>query len=187
MNLIHSFQNQGVDFWALLKCFWYSFEHTVMVGSKCDVVVLFSFITVMLRPRCCNLASRLRDHVEYVNARWMKSLQGFLPGIKWIMFHGHLDYSQKPPLGGRSKTKPGDHGNPNAHNCWFTLFYHVWRPAWIEIHWNSLGHIWLHTTLESSVTSLHDFESVLGWPLITFFWALTVSWSQLLARVWCDP
>jgi hypothetical protein len=27
--------------------------------------------------------------------------------IKWIKFHGHLDYSQKPPLGGRPNTKPG--------------------------------------------------------------------------------
>ena len=22
-------------------------------------------------------------------------------------------------------TKPRDHGTPNAHNCWFNLFYHV--------------------------------------------------------------
>ena len=25
------------------------------------------------------------------------------------MFHGHLDYFKKPPLGGRPNTKPGDH------------------------------------------------------------------------------
>ena len=34
----------------------------------------------------------------------------------------------------------------------FCIFYHVWRPAWIKIHWNSIGwgpdHICLHTTLE---------------------------------------
>ena len=30
------------------------------------------------------------------------------------MFHGHLDYSQKSPLGGRPNTKPGDHGTSNA-------------------------------------------------------------------------
>jgi hypothetical protein len=36
---------------------------------------------------------------------------------KWIMFHGHLDCSQKLPLGGRPYTKPAeDHGTPNAHN-----------------------------------------------------------------------
>ena len=74
---------------------------------------------------------------NYVNARWMKSLHGFLYGIKWNIFHGHLDYFSKPPLGGRPNTKPGDHGTPNAHNPWFILFYHVWGSAWIEIHWIS--------------------------------------------------
>ena len=43
-------------------------------------------------------------------------LQGFLHGIKWIMFHGHLDYFPKSPLGGRPNTKLGDHGTPNAHD-----------------------------------------------------------------------
>ena len=33
------------------------------------------------------------------------------------------------------------------------------------------------------VTTLHDFGGVLGRPLNTFFWALTISWSRLLARV----
>ena len=32
-------------------------------------------------------------------------------------YHGHLDYFQKPPLGGRPNTKLGDHGTPNAHVC----------------------------------------------------------------------
>ena len=49
------------------------------------------------------------------------------------MFHGHLDYFQKPPLGGRPNIKLGDHGTPNAYNRWFVLFYHVWGSAWIEI------------------------------------------------------
>jgi hypothetical protein len=66
--------------------------------------------------------------------KWMqdgcKNLHGFLHGIEWTMFHGHLDYSQRLPLGGRSKL--GDHGTPNAHNCWFILFYRVWGPAWIK-------------------------------------------------------
>ena len=36
-----------------------------------------------------------------------------------------------------------------------------------------------------SVTTLDDFGGVLGrWPLDTFFWAITISWSRLLARVW---
>ena len=107
------------------------------------------------------------------------------------MFHGHLNYFQKPPLGGRPNTKPGDHGTPNAHNRWFILFYHVWGPAWIEIHWNSIwlrarSHMTSHYTW-GSVTTLHDFGGVLGQPLDTFFWALTISWSQLLAHVWSDP
>ena len=45
-------------------------------------------------------------------------------GIKWIMFHGHLDCSQKLPFGGRPNTKLGDHGNMHVYNCCFFLFYH---------------------------------------------------------------
>ena len=89
------------------------------------------------------------------------------------VFHGHLDYFQKPPLGGRPNTKPGDHGTLNAHNRWFILFYYVWGYAWIEIHWNS---IWLRTQSHmtshytwGSMTTPHDFGGVLGWPLDTFF------------------
>jgi hypothetical protein len=55
-------------------------------------------------------------------ARWMYNLHEILYGIKWIMFHGRLDYFQKPPLEGRPNTKPGDHGTPNAHNRWCILF-----------------------------------------------------------------
>ena len=79
-------------------------------------------------------------------------MDSYMHGIQWIKFHGHLDYFQKPPLGGRSNTKSGDHGTPNTHNHWFILLYHVWGHAWINIHWNAFGwgpgHIWLHTTLE---------------------------------------
>ena len=107
------------------------------------------------------------------------------------MFHGHLDSFQKPPLGGRPNTKPGDHGTPNAHNRWFILFYHVWGPAWIEIHWNS---IWLRAQLHMTshytwgfVITLHDCGGALGRPLDTFVWALTISWSRLLTHVWSGP
>ena len=34
-------------------------------------------------------------------------------------------YFQKSPLGGRTNTKSGDHGTPNAHNRLFILSYHV--------------------------------------------------------------
>ena len=69
---------------------------------------------------------RLRDQWSiYVNARWVSSLHGILYGIEWIMFHGHLDYFKKPPLGGRPNTKPEEHGTLNVHNYWFILFYHA--------------------------------------------------------------
>ena len=45
------------------------------------------------------LHTTLEGPMEYVNARWMWSPRGFLHGIEWIMFHGHLDYFQKSPLG----------------------------------------------------------------------------------------
>ena len=37
--------------------------------------------------------------------------------------------------------------------------------------------------IRGSVTTLHDFGGVLGRPLDTFFWDLTILWSQLLVRV----
>ena len=102
---------------------------------------------------------------------WMWSLHGFLYGMKWIMFHDHLDYFQKPP--NKPHTKPGDHDTPNSHNRWFILFWYVWGPAWIEIHWNKIwlrawSHMAPHYTW-ASVTTLHDFGSVLGRPLDAFF------------------
>jgi hypothetical protein len=134
---------------------------------------------------------RLRDQLSMWMQDGCKSLHGFQHGIKWIIFHGHLDYFQKPPLGGRFNTKPGGHGTPNAHNHWFILFYHVWGSALIEIHWNSIWlRAWSHRTSHytwGSMTTLHDFGGVLGRPLDTFFWALTISWSWLLGRVWKWP
>ena len=38
-----------------------------------------------------------------------------------------------------------------------------------------------------SVTTLHGFGGVLRRPWDTFFWALTISWSRQLARVWSGP
>jgi hypothetical protein len=104
------------------------------------------------------------------------------------MFHGYLDYFQKPPLGGRPNTKLGDHGILNAHNRWFVLFYYVWGHAWIKFRWNSIwlrpwSHMASHYTW-GHVTTLRDFGGDLGRPFDTFFWALTLSWSHLLARVW---
>ena len=97
--------------------------------------------------------------------------------IKWNMFHGHLDYSQKPPLEGRPNTKLGDHDIPNTHNCWFILFYHVWGPTWIEIYWKSISlrdqsHMTSHYT-RGFVITLHDFGG--SWDGL---WALSFGLSQ---------
>ena len=93
--------------------------------------------------------------------------------IKWVMFHGHLDYFQKPPFGGRPNTKLGDHGTQNAHNHWFILFYNVRGPAWIKFHSNSIWlRAWSHMASHYTwgpVTTLHDFGGVLGRPLDTYF------------------
>ena len=71
------------------------------------------------------------------------------------------------------------------------LFYHVWGSAWIEIRWHSIrlrsrSHTTSHYTW-GPATTLHDVGGVLGWDglwTLPFFWALTISWSRLLARVW---
>ena len=49
------------------------------------------------------------------------------------------------------------------------------------------GHIWPSHYTWGSVTTPHDFGGVLGRPLDTFFWALTIPWSRLLAHVWSGP
>ena len=117
------------------------------------------------------LHTMLEGPIECVNAKWKESLHGFMHGIKWIMFHGHLDCFRKSSLGGRPNIKVGDHGTTNVHNRWFILFYHVWGPAWVEIPWNC---IWLrarsHMTSQctgGSMTTLCGFGGVLDglWTL----------------------
>ena len=49
------------------------------------------------------------------------------------------------------------------------------------------GHIWLHSTIEGPWPHYMILEVVLGLPLDTFFWALTTSWSRLLACVGSGP
>ena len=68
------------------------------------------------------------------------------------------------------------------------LFYFMWGPSWIKNHWNSIwlraqSHVTSHCTW-GSMTTLDVFGGALGQPLGTFFWALTISWSRLLACVW---
>ena len=49
------------------------------------------------------------------------------------------------------------------------------------------GHMWLHTTLESSWPHYMMLEMCRDGLLDTFFWALTISWSRLLASVQSGP
>jgi hypothetical protein len=138
---------------------------------------------------------RFTQHLTDPRSLWMEDgckvyMDSYMASNRF-MFHGHLDYFQKPSLWGRPNTKLGDHGTPNVHNRWFFLFYYVWGPAWIESHWNiiwlrALSHMTSHYTW-GHVTTLHDFGGVLRWPLDTFFWVVTISWSRLLARMWSGP
>jgi hypothetical protein len=109
----------------------------------------------------------------------------------------HVSWSlglfSKLPLGGRPNKKPGDHiWHSERSNRWFILFNiredpHEYTFIEITLNWEP-GHIWLHTTLEGlRPHCLNNFGGVLGRPLDTIFWALTISWSWLLARVWSGP
>jgi hypothetical protein len=48
--------------------------------------------------------------------------------VTWIILKNHL-------LEVGLTQNRGDHGTPNAQNRWFILYYHVWGPACIKIHW----------------------------------------------------
>ena len=102
--------------------------------------------------------------------QWSKWMQdGFLHGIKWIVFYGHLDYFQKPPPGGRPNTKTGRLCHSKSHNQCFIMFLscvktlHEYKFIEIAFGWGS-NHIWLHTTLEGP------------WP---HYIILEVSWDGL--------
>jgi hypothetical protein len=115
----------------------------------------------------------------------MSSLHGFHMAsngsyfmVTWTIFKNHL-------------LDVGLTQTSNTHNHWFILFYHAWGLAWIKILWNSIwmkaqSHMTSHYT-RGSMTTLHELGGVLGQPLHTFFWALTISWSHLLARMWNGP
>ena len=61
-------------------------------------------------------------------------------------------------------------------------------PAWLEIHWNSIWlRAWSYTTSHYTrrpVVTLHWFWKYLGTAFGHSLWALTISWSRLLARAW---
>ena len=60
---------------------------------------------------------------------------------------------------------------------WFIWFYHVWGPAWIEIHWNCMWlRVWSHITSHytwRSVITRHDLE--VCWDAL---WTLSFGLSQ---------
>ena len=59
---------------------------------------------------------------------------------------------------------------------------HEWTSIKIAFRLKVRSRMTSHYT-RGSVTTPHDLGGVLGRPLDTFFWALTTSWSRLLARV----
>ena len=104
--------------------------------------------------------------------------------VTWIVFKNHfleVGLSQnKETMALRTLTIVG-------------LFYFIMCEdlTWIEVRRNSIWlRVWSHMTSHYTwgpVTTLRDSRGVLGRPLDTFFWALTISWSRLLARVWSAP
>ena len=64
-----------------------------------------------------------------------KQLYGFLHGIEWIMFHGHLDCFREPPLGGRPNTKSGDQWHSKRSH---PFIYSIISCVRIRINRNSL-------------------------------------------------
>jgi hypothetical protein len=101
---------------------------------------------------CC-FTLRWRDQWSMWMQDGCKSLHKILHGVEWIMFHGHLEYFQKPPM--------GDHGTPHVHNRQFIIFYHVWGPPWVKVHWYS---IWLR------VLSYHFTRHLRIRDHTTWFW-----------------
>ena len=130
---------------------------------------------------------------ECVNARWMWSLHGFLQGIERIMFHGCLDYFHKPALGDRPNTKTR---RPRHSKRPQPLVYSILSCVRTSMNRNSFKwHL-----IEGPVTygfALHlrvrDHTTYMSlevcwdglWTLS--FWALTISRSRHLARVWSGP
>ena len=104
--------------------------------------------------------------------------------VTWIIFEHHILQVCRTQI-------LGDHVTWNLTNVELLYFLMCEDLTWIEVRWNS---IWL--TAQSHMTScytwgpvatLHDFGSVVGRPLDTFFWALIISWSRLLGRVYSGP
>ena len=62
-------------------------------------------------PSSLHTNARGTDGVSMWMRDGCRSLDGSLNGIEWIMFHGHLECFQNPPLASRPIVKPGGHGH----------------------------------------------------------------------------
>ena len=71
----------------------------------------------------------------------------------------------------RPNTKPGDRGAPISHNRRFGIFHRV-RGSHVFKKFVEIGN-----------STLHGFEKCLGTVVERPFWALTISWSRVLAHV----
>ena len=160
------------------------FAHEIESPWPIRLMVKVEPVQVLFTLRLRDQRSKwIPDGCEVYMDSYMAS-NGLCFMVTWIIF-------QKPPSGDRPSTKSRDNGTPNAHNRWFILSYLVWKPAWIEIHWISIwlkyrSHMASHYS-RGSVTTLHTFGGFLRRPLDTFFWALIISQSRLLAHVWIGP
>ena len=191
--------NPCSDQWFLLRRL-FNYNPRPNYGAEGDETISFS-VALKLPKKCLPSSPALAllrergddgSYCNYLLCLWFNYFHWFgwtsslpLPyAYSWTNLPKNVAYSAPHP-------KPGDNGTPNAHNRWFNLFYHVWGHAYIKNHKNNIwlrsqSHLTSHYTWWS-VTTLHDSGGVLGQPLDTFFWALTISWSWLLDRVWSGP
>ena len=110
-----------------------------------------------------------------VKSTWISTWH-WMDHVSWS-----LGLFSNPPLGGRPNIKLGDHGTLYTHNRRFILFYHVWGPAWIVIHCESIwsrahSHMTSHYTW-GSMTTLHDLKRPLDTLLLgSHNFMVTGSW-----------
>jgi hypothetical protein len=117
---------------------------------------------------------RLRDQWSMWMKDGCKSLHGFLHGIKWIMFHGHLDYLLKTTLLEVGLTYNRETKALRTLTTigllYFIMCEDLHESKFIDIAFGrGPNHIWLHTTLEIPWRPYMIWEVCQGRPLDTFF------------------
>ena len=104
--------------------------------------------------------------------------------ITWTIFENHLLEVGLPQH--RERPWHSERSQPLIYYALSCVRTRMNRNSSNSILVRARSHVTSHYTWES-VSTLHDFGGVSGRPLDTFFWALTISWSRLLARVWSGP